>query len=453
MKLFQQLLVAPAALGLLAPLAANAAEVNINDVASYATPTASVTTTTQFSDVVPGDWAYTALQNLSESYGCVDNAYTQNLKSGQALTRYEAAALVNACLEGGIASADVSADATRLSNEFGTEMAILKGRVDGLEYKVKELSAGQFSSSTKMSGGAVFTTGFIDATDGNGIDNKLTSEYNFTIDLNTSFTGSDGLYTQLVQGNQDDLELDSAEDVDSFSVGSLFYTFPVGDVQVSAGPLLDTDDVVTASTDIYSGSFRLSTMRYGLGAVDTDGSDATGSGVAVSWANDSGFNASYSQIAIDAEEATVGAFTSEGDDIITVSLGYDSDSNWGAGLVYANADDNGTADGGKSFGGGVYFRPDGFPTISMTYDTFDPELAATDSSSSFVVGLDHEVGPGTASAAYESLDTAGTNTSNYEVYYNYPVNDGVSIQGGFFAEGQDDADNVVGYLVETTFSF
>ena len=34
MKLFQNLLVAPAALGLLAPLAANAAEVNINDVAA-----------------------------------------------------------------------------------------------------------------------------------------------------------------------------------------------------------------------------------------------------------------------------------------------------------------------------------------------------------------------------------------------------------------------------------
>merc|ERR1712159_701230 len=166
------MLVAPAALGLLAPLAANAAEVNINDVASYATPSAQVTTS-QFSDVVPGDWAYTALVNLSESYGCVDNAYTQNLKSGQALTRYEAAALVNACLDGGIASAEVSPDAARLANEFGTEMAILKGRVDGLEYKVKELSAGQFSSTTKMSGGAVFTTGFVDTA--SSTDNKLTS--------------------------------------------------------------------------------------------------------------------------------------------------------------------------------------------------------------------------------------------------------------------------------------
>ena len=35
MKLFQQLLVAPAALGLIAPMAANAAELNLNGVSDY----------------------------------------------------------------------------------------------------------------------------------------------------------------------------------------------------------------------------------------------------------------------------------------------------------------------------------------------------------------------------------------------------------------------------------
>ena len=35
MKLFNQLLVAPAALGLLAPLTANASEVNISEMSSY----------------------------------------------------------------------------------------------------------------------------------------------------------------------------------------------------------------------------------------------------------------------------------------------------------------------------------------------------------------------------------------------------------------------------------
>ena len=77
MKLFQQLLVAPAALGLLAPLAvdasrsANAAELNINGVSDYAASSLGssleqVTSISQFSDVYPTDWAYQALSNLIE---------------------------------------------------------------------------------------------------------------------------------------------------------------------------------------------------------------------------------------------------------------------------------------------------------------------------------------------------------------------------------------------------
>ena len=77
MTLVQQLLVAPAAFGLLAPLAvvnspaANAAELNINGVSDYAASADQVTSVTQFSDVYPTDWAYQALANLVETYGCV----------------------------------------------------------------------------------------------------------------------------------------------------------------------------------------------------------------------------------------------------------------------------------------------------------------------------------------------------------------------------------------------
>ena len=52
MKLFQQLLLAPAALGLLAT-GANAAELNINGVSDYAASADQVTSVTQFSDVYP----------------------------------------------------------------------------------------------------------------------------------------------------------------------------------------------------------------------------------------------------------------------------------------------------------------------------------------------------------------------------------------------------------------
>jgi hypothetical protein len=70
MKLFQQLLVAPAAFGLMAPMAVSAAEVNLEGVNQYATQE-QVTSISQFSDVRPTDWAYQALSNLIERYGCV----------------------------------------------------------------------------------------------------------------------------------------------------------------------------------------------------------------------------------------------------------------------------------------------------------------------------------------------------------------------------------------------
>ena len=70
MKLFQKLLLAPAALGLLAPVAANAADVNLSGFSAYGTEE-QVTSITQFSDVQPTDWAYQALSKLIERYGCV----------------------------------------------------------------------------------------------------------------------------------------------------------------------------------------------------------------------------------------------------------------------------------------------------------------------------------------------------------------------------------------------
>ncbi|MBM4098257.1 MAG: S-layer homology domain-containing protein, partial [Planctomycetes bacterium] len=71
MKLFQKLLLAPAALGLMAPVAASAADLNVAGVRQYTTSEEQVTSITQFSDVKPTDWAYQALSNLIERYGCV----------------------------------------------------------------------------------------------------------------------------------------------------------------------------------------------------------------------------------------------------------------------------------------------------------------------------------------------------------------------------------------------
>ena len=92
MKLFQQLLVAPAALGLIAT-GANASELNINGVSDYVATSSGnsldqVTSVTQFSDVYPTDWAYQALANLVETYGCVAGYPNGTFRGNRAMTRY-----------------------------------------------------------------------------------------------------------------------------------------------------------------------------------------------------------------------------------------------------------------------------------------------------------------------------------------------------------------------------
>ncbi|MFM9072846.1 MAG: iron uptake porin, partial [Cyanobium sp.] len=152
MKLFQQLLVAPAALGLLAPFAANAADLNLSGVNQYASKD-QVTSINQFSDVNPSDWAYQALSNLIERYGCVAGYPDGTYRGQKAMTRYEAAALLNACLD---RITEITDELKKLMKEFEKELAVIRGRVDGLEAKVGELEATQFSTTTKLQGQATF---------------------------------------------------------------------------------------------------------------------------------------------------------------------------------------------------------------------------------------------------------------------------------------------------------
>ena len=90
MTFVQQLLVAPADLGLLAT-GVNAAELNINGVSDYAATASGnsldqVTSVTQFSDVVPTAWAYQALAHLVEPYGCVAGYPNGSFRGNRAMT-------------------------------------------------------------------------------------------------------------------------------------------------------------------------------------------------------------------------------------------------------------------------------------------------------------------------------------------------------------------------------
>lgn len=58
-----------------------------------------VTSVSQLSDVQPTDWAFQALQSLVERYGCIAGYPDGTYRGNRALTRYEFAAGLNACLD------------------------------------------------------------------------------------------------------------------------------------------------------------------------------------------------------------------------------------------------------------------------------------------------------------------------------------------------------------------
>ncbi|NJM27595.1 MAG: iron uptake porin [Pseudanabaena sp. RU_4_16] len=191
----------------------------------------NVTSVSQLSDVKPTDWAFTALQSLVERYGCIAGYPDRTYRGQRAMTRYEFAAGLNACLDkineiitAGLAdkvSKEDLAVVQKLQEEFAAELAALRGRVEALEAKSAQIEAQQFSTTTKLNGLAFFNItgssanravrreiGRRDPVTGAPLL-ELRNNPNVTfsnlvwLNLLTSFTGKDLLVTQLVAGNGD----------------------------------------------------------------------------------------------------------------------------------------------------------------------------------------------------------------------------------------------------------
>ncbi|MBD2078782.1 iron uptake porin [Leptolyngbya sp. FACHB-17] len=169
-----------------------------------------VTSVSQLSDVRPTDWAFQALQSLVERYGCIAGYPDRTYRGNRALTRYEFAAGLNACLNrvNELIAASTSdlvkkedlATLQKLQEEFSAELTTLRGRVDGLEARTATLEKQQFSTTTKLAGEAVFAV-----TDEFGVretgGNNAVLQNRIRLALNTSFTGRDLLVTRLTAGN------------------------------------------------------------------------------------------------------------------------------------------------------------------------------------------------------------------------------------------------------------
>jgi porin len=247
-----------------------------------------VTNVNQLSDVQPTDWAFQALQSLVERYGCIAGYPNSTFRGNRAMTRYEFAAGLNACLErvneliasatNNLAKKEDLATLQKLQEQFSAELVTLRGRVDTLEAKTAELEANQFSTTTKIQGQVIIsanTGGFsgdriIDATGRVRTQQpNATLLYRAGIDLNTSFSGTDLLKVRMETGSgpiengrpvggRDNaggaLEpfFGSALDYsinpptnNDVEISRLLYSFrPTKDLQVTLAPVFQTADIV-----------------------------------------------------------------------------------------------------------------------------------------------------------------------------------------------------------------
>ncbi|MFB2838152.1 iron uptake porin [Floridanema evergladense] len=168
-----------------------------------------VTSVSQLRDVQPTDWAFQALQSLVERYGCIEGYPDRTYRGNRAMTRYEFAAGLNKCLDRiqeliaalpqGVSREDLDR-LRKLQEEFASELANLRGRVDALEARVNKVEAQQFSTTTKL---AVEVITYVSDAFGKRADdvNQTTLAYRTRIDFNTSFTGKDRLRTRLQATN------------------------------------------------------------------------------------------------------------------------------------------------------------------------------------------------------------------------------------------------------------
>jgi len=454
MKLFRQLMVAPAALGLLAPISANAAEINTTGISQY---TDSVEVDYNFSSIQPSDWAYTAIRDLVEAKQC--NAIVPS----NGFSRVEAAAIVNTCLGG---STNLSSLELKLVNEFSKEIATIRATSTDLEAPFAGFEAGGFSETTTLSGSADFLLG---ATDGEndsaiGDDQSTVGYYAYSLSLDTSFTGEDNLNVTLAAGNTPSAgTLTGALDfgvayADQLRVDDINYTRPFGDnLVVSVG---DSMDVTTN----FAGACVYNAFTDAISNCGTANSAGAGGDVSISAAYDVGNGVTFGAGASGGDGTTM--FSEESADLVALQVAYEADS-YGAAFSFTNSDAVGArATGGSKdtnyYGFNAYYTLDSFiESISAGYEIQDKE---SDDATGWMLGINFApTGPGAFSIGVATNNdvTGSTLIADdadevyvYEASYAWDINDSMSAQAGFFTQERTGTyDDLQGVAVKTTFSF
>ena len=394
MKLFQRLLVAPAALGLLSPLTAVATEVNLNDISNY-------------SDVDNIDFA--------NSFNDEDPNEVTLLAGGEGL-------IEDHSHDGGFSETTTAS--------FSADMYL--GSVDG----------GDFDTSTS----------------GAQEDSAVMATYSFQIDLNTSFTGEDSLDISLDAGNSEaegTAEFYGNTGSDSLVVDGVSYTFPLGDsTTVIVGDNTDGSALFTTACAYGGPSNTLDDCGNVNAGVTGSG---TALGVAYDFAG-SGFTAALgyagTSTSLMTEEGNDvwGANVAYTGDDYGVSFTAGKSEQTSSGTTNTGYLDTYYAINAYYAAEGLPSISAGYEIGEIT-----EALPSADENTSFFIGLTwDELGPGSAGVALGHSTREGSDEEYmYEAYYSYPINDGMTVTPLVFTKENSTSgkDDTTGLMVKTSFSF
>ena len=376
-------------------------------------------------------------------------------------------------------------------NEVNEKLATLKGRVDGLEAQQNGIEAGAFSSTTTMDGKAVMWIGGMDgATEIDGTDTEsVQTGYTYTMNLNTSFSGDDNLYVRLKGGESGDVwelkpagyHIETKNTGDAFRVDKIWYSFPVGDnITAFAGPMIENYYMYVTPSIYKPGALK----AFKLGGNSNFGA-STDTGFGFKYEADNGF--AVASNVVDKNGNSTGFFQDNGvskwDTQIAftqpryhVSVTASNAQNWTSQQYNATAFGEDTASDSMGFAFRAYWMPEetgtAVPEITVGYDVKDFENGAVgtaDDADSWMVGLtwkdmfqaDDRIGAAitqplkvtsvVGGGAFDEVDPI-----LWEVYYSWKQNDSMSITPAIFGgtdSWADSEDDTLGVVVTTAFKF
>jgi len=428
MKLFQQMLVATAALGLVAPIAAQASDVlNLDGM----------------------------------------NDYSRSKKSAKRI------------------------DSKTFVTEVNEEIANLNGRIDGLEAQQNNFDAGAFSSTTTMDGKAIMWIGAVDgANEIDGTDTETTQTgYTYTMNLNTSFTGDDNLYVRLKAGESGDVwelkpagyHIETKNTSDNFNVDKMWYTFPIGDnITAFVGPRIENYYMYITPSIYKPGALK----AFKLGGNSNFGA-STDVGAGFKWETEGGFG--FASNIVDKNSDSTGVMGKNSVSKWDTQVAYTTDKwhvsatlsnaqNWTSQQYNATAFGEDTATDSTGYALRAYWMPEdsgtATPEITVGYDTKSFEggtTGAAKEADSYMVGLtwkdmfqaDDRIGLAFTQPLKVTSVVGGGTVSEvdpllWELYYSFKPNDSMSITPAVFGgtdSWSDTEDDTFGAVVTTTFKF